>query len=387
MSDIDNLTNKIYNESCLDTMKKMPDESVDFIVTSPPYGVGKEYESFNDGFNQIKGLLDDVVEEFKRILVEDGRMAINFPYAIKDEGDDVKAIIPYFMSLCEGLDFNLREWITWVKSIKNPSTSTAWGSWRSPSNPHLCNGMVSEAIMVYNKNGWKKNGQGKESDLGRDEFMHWTNNTWLITPDRKKEHHPAPFPLDIPYRLIKLYTYVGDVVYDPFMGSGTTAIACKKTDRDWIGSEISSDYIETAIERIENCNHDDNLDTVTLENGNDDSSKDKKIHIEDLDIVDGIGEKTLERIRQERQKISLDELEDVNGIGDKTIERIGNELVESWKSFSDENGVKLSKGDTVRMDTEEIDKVEEVFERDNLLKVEENGYLGFSEIKEVKFNE
>jgi len=386
MSSQEFVLNKIYNESCLDTMERMPDESVDFIVTSPPYGVGKEYDDFNDRFNEIKNLLDESVKKFRRILVDDGRLAINIPHAINDNNGNVKTIIPFFMEICNKSDFNLREWITWVKNIKNPTTSTAWGSWCSPSNPHLCNGNASESILVYNKNGWKKDSGSGENNLGRDEFIHWTNNTWLIKHEQNKKHHPAPFPLEIPYRLIKLYTYIGDTVYDPFMGSGTTAIASKKLDRRWIGSEISSGYIKTAKERIENCIPEDNLDTVTLENG-DKKSANTNVKIDSLLSVNGIGEKTHEKIKQRRKFISLKDLEEMDGIGEKTLDRVRDKLIETWEDTSELDYEQVSEGDEVKIDSHTIDTVEDVYPKDNILKSEKNGYLLFDEIDEVRLND
>lgn len=244
--------NEIIQGDCVEVMKKFPDNCIDLVVTSPPYGVGKDYEDYTDFFCHLEKLFDKTIKELYRIVVQDGRIAFNLPHAINTESDEIETIIPSFLEFTDNYGFNLREWIIWVKDLEKRSTSTAWGSWCSPSNPHLANGQACESIFVLNKGGWKKEGEG--SDLTKSEFIDWTNNVWLIKNEFDKEKHPAPFPSELPKRLIKLYSFKGSVVLDPFCGSGTTCLVTKRLNRDYIGIDISEEYCKVARDRLKQEN-------------------------------------------------------------------------------------------------------------------------------------
>jgi site-specific DNA-methyltransferase (adenine-specific) len=126
----------------------------------------------------------------------------------------------------------------------------AWGSWQSAANPVLRD--THEYIQIFSKGSFsRKRPDNKEDTITRDQFMEWTKSVWTMNPESaKKVGHPAPFPIELPYRLIQLYTFKGDVVLDPFMGAGSTAIAALKSERKYVGYDIDSEYIELAEERI-----------------------------------------------------------------------------------------------------------------------------------------
>ena len=225
-------------------MSLIPDESVHLMVTSPPYNVGKDYDE-DLGLEEYRGLLRDVFEEVHRKLVVGGRACIN----VANLGR--RPYIPlhsYIIEEMAELGFLMRGEIIWSKAA-SAGSSTAWGSWLSASNPTLRD--VHEYIMVYSKGSMRREGERGESTIKRDEFLEYTKSIWSFpTESAKRVGHPAPFPLELPYRLIQLYTYRGDVVLDPFCGSGTTCVAALKTQRHFIGVDNSEEYVELARKRI-----------------------------------------------------------------------------------------------------------------------------------------
>ena len=125
----------------------------------------------------------------------------------------------------------------------------AWGSWQSASNPVLRD--VHEYILIFSKGDYKRNVQGKENTITKEQFMEWTKSIWTMNPESaKKVNHPAPFPEELPYRLIQLYSFKNDIILDPFIGSGTTAIASIKSERQFIGYEICEEYKQITENRI-----------------------------------------------------------------------------------------------------------------------------------------
>jgi len=236
-----------YDGDCREILKTIPDKSIDFVVTSPPYNIGKDYEVYKDNISHEEYLefMNTVIKELYRIVVDDGRIAFNVPHVTKDirelRGNKSFPIVD-FLNLFFKNEFNIREIITWFKSSDEnhfSGGSTAWGSWCSASNPHL-RGQV-ETIIVANKGSWKKESGSKISDITTEEFKIWTKSAWFIHAETNRDH-PAPFPIDIPLRLIKLYTFVGDIVLDPFVGSGTTLRACEISNRNGIGIDINPEY-------------------------------------------------------------------------------------------------------------------------------------------------
>lgn len=228
--------NKVFCGDCLELMKKLDNESIDLIITSPPYNVQKEYEK-DITKDDYEDMMNNAFVEFKRILKPDGRFCINIPYQMYTKKQTEPFSHWYLVMDCiknSGLTY--RDNITWNQH--NSDNDTAWGSWKSASSPWLRH--QTEAIIIgYNKQ-WKKIHRGK-STISRDEFLKYVIDLWSMST-AKKEGHPAPFPLELPYRCIQLFSYEDDIILDPFIGGGTTAIACIKTNRNFIGMEMSEKY-------------------------------------------------------------------------------------------------------------------------------------------------
>ncbi|MFZ8787349.1 DNA-methyltransferase [Thermocrinis sp.] len=240
----DEFLNKIFCKSSED-MSELPSNSVHLVVTSPPYNVGKEYDKDLD-LNEYREFLKRVFREVKRVLVPGGRLCIN----IANLGR--KPYLPlhaYIIQDMLDLGFLMRGEIIWNKA-GGGSPSTAWGSWLSAKNPTLRD--QHEYILVFSKDTFtRQNPFGRKSTISREEFLEFTKSVWTFPAVSAKEiGHPAPFPVELPYRLIQLYTFEGEVVLDPFMGSGQTAIAALKSKRFYVGYEIVPEYIELAQKRI-----------------------------------------------------------------------------------------------------------------------------------------
>jgi site-specific DNA-methyltransferase (adenine-specific) len=229
-----------------ENMKEIPDNSLHLMVTSPPYNVTKEYDK-DLSLKEYLHLLRNVFSEAYRVLVYGGRACINVanlgrkPYIpLSDHISQMMIKIGYLM----------RGEIIWYKGA-GAGVSMAWGSWQSAANPVLRD--THEYIMVFSKGSFsRKKLESKEDTITRDQFMEWTKSVWIMnTESAKKVGHPAPFPVELPNRLIHLYTYKGDIVLDPFMGSGSTAIAALKSDRKYVGYDINPEYVKLTNERVE----------------------------------------------------------------------------------------------------------------------------------------
>jgi len=231
---------------CLDSrdMSMLPDESVHLMVTSPPYNVGKDYDE-DLGLDEYRKLLWDVCTEVYRKLVVGGRACIN----IANLGR--RPYIPlhsYMIRDMQEIGFLMRGEIIWDKAA-SAGASTAWGSWMSATNPAMRD--VHEYILVFSKGTMSRDGKGRKSTITRNEFLEYTRSIWSFpTESATRIGHPAPFPVELPYRLIQLYTFEGDVVLDPFCGSGTTCIAALKTNRHFMGFDDNPEYVELARRRI-----------------------------------------------------------------------------------------------------------------------------------------
>ena len=244
------LLNTIIASSC-ENMKDIPNNSLHLMITSPPYNVSKEYD--NDlSLNEYLNLLKNCFAETYRVLVDGGRACIN----IANIGR--KPYIPlsdYVSKIMIEIGFNMRGEIIWNKSA-GAGISTAWGSFQSASNPILRD--VHEYILIFSKGNYKRERDKVEKELRKDnitkeEFIEWTKSVWTMnTESAKRIGHPAPFPEELPNRLIKLFSFTNDIVIDPFMGSGTTAIAAIKNKRNFVGYEINKEYINLANNRILN---------------------------------------------------------------------------------------------------------------------------------------
>jgi DNA modification methylase len=232
---------------CLKVLPTIPSESVDLIITSPPYNVGKDYQKYScDDLpkEEYQKLLETVIKESYRILKIGGRLAINVPNAIMSKKEMI-FLSPLVHNICFENKFIPREFIIWDKGII-PAYGTAWGSYKSPSCPYLRN--CSEAILVYSKVDMKLHHKG-QTDLREDEWLKWTRDIWHFNPT-KINGHPTPFPEELPKRLIKLYSFIGDTILDPFLGSGTTMKVARDLKRSCIGIEINPKYIEITKKRL-----------------------------------------------------------------------------------------------------------------------------------------
>ncbi|MCD6239171.1 MAG: site-specific DNA-methyltransferase [Thermotogae bacterium] len=226
-------------------MEELPDNSVHLMVTSPPYNVGKEYDR-DFTLKEYLEFLKRVWKEVYRVLVPGGRACINIANLGRKPYIPLHAFIAKDMF---DLGFLMRGEIIWNKA-SSASPSTAWGSWLSPANPTLRD--IHEYILVFSKDMFsRRNLNKRKSTLSRDEFLEFTKSVWTFpAKSAHKVGHPAPFPLELPYRLIQLYTYEDEVVLDPFIGSGQAAIAAIKTDRHYVGYDIDETYVKLAERRI-----------------------------------------------------------------------------------------------------------------------------------------
>ena len=236
--------NKIFCKSS-EKMEELPDNSVHLMVTSPPYNVGKEYDK-DFTLEEYLRFLKNVWREVYRVLVPGGRVCINIANLGRKPYIPLHAFIIRDML---DIGFLMRGEIIWNKA-SSASPSTAWGSWLSPANPTLRD--IHEYILVFSKGTFKrKNVNKRKSTITREEFLEFTKSVWTFPAVSAKEiGHPAPFPVELPYRCIQLYTYEGEIVLDPFIGSGQTAIAAIKTGRYYVGYDIEEEYVKLAEKRI-----------------------------------------------------------------------------------------------------------------------------------------
>ena len=241
--------NKIYCMDNLEFMRELPDESVDCIITSPPYCFGKEYDKYEDSnvdFSQYSEWLQEIFKESYRILKDGGRIFVNVQ-PVFSEHFPTHHVVSNLMSNC---GFTWGGEILWEKNNYN-CNYTAWGSWCSPSQPYLK--YTWEYIEYFYKNSPKHPGNKENIDIVGDEFKKWTTAKWAIAPERRQAEigHPAMFPEELVERILKLFTFKGDVVYDPFVGAGTTCVVCEKMERKYIGTDISENYCDISRKRIQ----------------------------------------------------------------------------------------------------------------------------------------
>jgi len=238
----------IYKDDIL-KISSIPDNFVDLIVTSPPYNVDIHYNSHSDDLTY-----EDYLEFTKKWLKkcfdlskDDGRLLLNIPLD-KNKGGQ-KSVGADITKIAKDIGWKYHSTIIWNEG--NISRRTAWGSWMSASAPYVI--APVELILVLYKKYWKKISGSRKNDITKQEFMDWTNGIWTFPGQNKKGAggHPAPFPVELPNRCIKLFSFVDDIVLDPFLGSGTTLIASHLNNRKGIGIDIDKGYCDIAIKRLE----------------------------------------------------------------------------------------------------------------------------------------
>ena len=226
-------------------MVHVPDESIGLAFTSPPYNVGKDYED-DMGLIEYLTLIFNVGAEVYRTLVPGGRYVVNLANLGR------KPYIPlhaYFYGIHTALGFQPAGEIIWQKG-KGMSGSCAWGSWMSAKSPRLRD--LHEYLLVFTKDDFSRPDRGK-SDISKEDFMSGTLSIWNILPESaKRVGHPAPFPVELADRVIRLFSYKDDVILDPFCGSGTTCLAAALTGRSYVGYDIVAEYCDLSRARIKN---------------------------------------------------------------------------------------------------------------------------------------
>jgi len=225
-------------------MAELPAGCAHLMVTSPPYNAGKEYDQ-DLTLDEYRALLRRVFAETYRVLVSGGRACINVANLGRKPYLPLHAFVIQDML---DIGFHMRGEVIWDKG-SSASSSTAWGSWRSAANPVLRD--VHEYVLVFSKESFSRKADGRSSTITRDAFLEWTKSVWSFpAASARKIGHPAPFPEELPRRLIELYSFRGDVILDPFCGSGTTCLAAANLGRHYVGYEIESKYVRLAEARL-----------------------------------------------------------------------------------------------------------------------------------------
>lgn len=235
----------IQNDDFLDTVC-VPESSIDLIITSPPYNVDVRYSVYDDKipYEVYLEFTTKWLAKCYKLMKDDGRFCLNIPLD-KNKGGQ-QSVYADIMGIAKEAGWRYHSTIVWNE--QNISRRTAWGSWASASAPYII--APVEMIALLYKKQWNKKNKGK-SDITRDEFMEWTNGVWnFMGESKRKIGHPSPFPLQLPRRCIRLLSYTNDTVLDPFLGSGTTLVACLQTERKGIGIEVDSKYCEIAKQRL-----------------------------------------------------------------------------------------------------------------------------------------
>jgi site-specific DNA-methyltransferase (adenine-specific) len=266
-------TNKIIQGNCVNVMANLPESCVDLIVTSPPYNVGIDYDSYDDkqSMEDYWQFTKDWLSESYRLLKDDGRIAVNIPYEVnvQDRGGRI-LFMSEFYQIMKNLGFKFYGLVDLDENSPHRSKTTAWGSWMSPSSPYIYNPKEC-VILAYKKDRIKKvkgepQWKGELVDLEQEdgtikqkmmyqeedkkEFMSLVYGQWEYFADTKQQTK-ATFSMDIPMNAIKILTYKNDIVLDPFTGSGTSLVAAEVSGRRWIGIELSENYAKVAKERVQ----------------------------------------------------------------------------------------------------------------------------------------
>ena len=286
MKDLENIMNTIINGDCVEVMKTLPEGCVDLVLTSPPYGVNVKYDVYDDG-----GSMEDYWKFTKewltqafRVLKDDGRIAVNVPIEVnvQERGGRILFNAEFWMMMKE-VGFKFFGMVDLTEDSPHRVRQTAWGSWMSASAPYIYNPKEC-VILAYKKYSkkinkgesqwtgeWIKTEEGKMKQIFKDEdkkdFMNLVFGRWEYFADTKSLTK-ATFSMDIPVKAIKILSYKNDIVLDPFMGSGTSAVAAETLDRRWIGIELSENYANIATNRVNAFMEEKKQLKLDLEEGN-----------------------------------------------------------------------------------------------------------------------
>lgn len=283
--EIEKIVNTIVNGDCIKVMSEMSEKSVDLIVTSPPYGVGIEYDTFEDDleFDQYKTFSNNWLREAYRVLKDDGRIAVNIPYEINRQSKGGRVfMVAEVWNIMKSIGFGFFGVVDLEEESPHRSKTTAWGSWMSPSSPYIYNPKEC-VILAYKKQHIKKvkgepqwsavmveQEDGKEkktyTEEQKREFIDLVYGQWKYFADTK-QMTKATFSMDIPTKAIKILSYKNDLILDPFAGSGTSMVAAELLDRRWIGIELSPNYCEVARKRIKSFIDDKSQPELDFEKG------------------------------------------------------------------------------------------------------------------------
>jgi len=268
MEELKDYLNRITVGDCVNNMSQLPESSVDLLVTSPPYNVGIDYDQHDDrqSMENYWSFTKEWLTQAFRVLKDDGRIAVNIPYEVnvQDRGGRV-LFMSEFWSVMKEVGFKFFGLVDLNEDSPHRSKTTAWGSWMSPSAPYIYN--PKECVILAYKKYSKKIVKGTPQWVGepvmtpegkmkmtytdeqKKDFMSLVYGQWDYFADTRQTTK-ATFSMDIPVKAIKILSYRGDVVMDPFMGSGTTALAAEFLGRHWIGFELSDNYTEVANKRL-----------------------------------------------------------------------------------------------------------------------------------------
>jgi site-specific DNA-methyltransferase (adenine-specific) len=266
-------TKRIIQGDCVIEMAKLPESTIDLIVTSPPYNVGIDYDSHDDRMmmDEYWEFTEQWLTQAYRLIKDDGRVAINIPYEVnvQDRGGRV-LFMSEFWAVMKKVGFKFYGLVDLDENSPHRSKTTAWGSWMSPSSPYIYNPKEC-VILAYKKDRIKKvkgesqwkgelvdleqeDGTIKQKMMYQDEdkkeFMSLVYGQWEYFADTKQQTK-ATFSMDIPLKAIKILTYKNDIVLDPFTGSGTSLVAAEVSGRRWIGIELSENYTKVATDRVQ----------------------------------------------------------------------------------------------------------------------------------------
>jgi site-specific DNA-methyltransferase (adenine-specific) len=229
-------------------IESIPPSSIDLMITSPPYNVDIHYNSHDDdlSYEEYLEFTKKWLKKCFELAKNECRFCLNIPLD-KNKGGQ-KSVGADITKIAKDVGWKYHSTIIWNEG--NISRRTAWGSYMSASAPYVI--APVELILVLYKESWKKTCKSRRNDITKQEFMDWTNGVWTFSGQSKKGAggHPAPFPIELPRRCVKLFSFVGEIVFDPFLGSGSTLLASYQNNRRGVGVDIDEDYCNIAKKRL-----------------------------------------------------------------------------------------------------------------------------------------